>query len=60
MALQYDIMRDGIFHTSQAVAAAQADMEAAGVEEAQVADFLDKASRLATPDQVEGLKKSYV
>ena len=60
MALQYEIMRDGIFHTGEAVGGAQADLEAAGVDEAQVADFLDKASRLTTPDQVEALKKSYV
>jgi hypothetical protein len=60
MEVQYRIMRDGIFQTGEAVAEAQADLEAKGIDPALVADFVDKAERLATPEQVAELKKNYV
>ena len=59
MKEQYRIMREDIFHTGEEVEAARARLEAKGITPARLQDFLDKAARLATPEQVKRLETQY-
>ena len=56
---QYRIMRDDILHTGEEVASAKARLEAKGITPARLQDFLDRAARLSTPEQVKRLEATY-
>ncbi len=59
LAEQYRIMRDDIFHTGEEVEAAKARLEAKGITPARLQDFLDRAARFSTPEQVKRLEAKY-
>ena len=59
LAEQYRIMRDDIFHTGEEVEAARARLEAKGITPARLQDFLDRAARFSTPEQVRRLEAKY-
>lgn len=56
---QFDVMRDKVFHTNDAQAAAEKRLAAKGLTPAQMQDFKDKAATASTPAQLKRIEARY-
>lgn len=56
---QFDIMRNDVFHTDQATATALEKLRGKGVPPDRLQEFMQKAGRASTPEQVELLATGY-
>lgn len=56
---QFDIMRNEVFHTDQATATTAQRLRDKGVPPDKVQEFLDKAARASTPEQIDFIAQGY-
>ncbi|MGE5186511.1 MAG: hypothetical protein ACM31C_30855 [Acidobacteriota bacterium] len=55
----YDLMRNDVFGTDKAQAAAEARLAARGVDPAKIAVFRERAAAASTPEQIDVLEKTF-
>ena len=56
---QFDIMRNDVFHTDRATATTAQRLRDKGIAPDKVQEFMDKAARAATPEQVDFIAQGY-